>query len=170
MANVSATVSGESSAASSRRRGRLSQDSMGERGLSKIDFAKGKHPNCFCGYHAIICKSTTTENPGRLFFGCPMYKENQPYCKFFAWVDTVFDLSFKKAAVKEPSELQDLVGIVGGFQDRLIELQNRVYALEMCQNTEAKKECKKSWFKAVYFIYVFCAASCAIVFKYIVGS
>ncbi|QHN93484.1 uncharacterized protein DS421_17g593080 [Arachis hypogaea] len=31
--------------------------------------------------------SMTISNPNIIFLGCPFYKEKQPHCKFFVWVD-----------------------------------------------------------------------------------
>ncbi|QHO21105.1 uncharacterized protein DS421_11g343770 [Arachis hypogaea] len=61
--------------------------------VEKVEFSKGQHPKCLCDLYAIISISRTPENPGRLFFGCPLYKEKLPHCKFFAWVDQLFDIN-----------------------------------------------------------------------------
>ncbi|MED6114949.1 hypothetical protein PIB30_085452 [Stylosanthes scabra] len=41
---------------------------------------------CFCGLEMIIKKSSTTENPGRLFHTCPRYRKGS-HCNYFKWVD-----------------------------------------------------------------------------------
>ncbi|QHN84900.1 uncharacterized protein DS421_16g532720 [Arachis hypogaea] len=46
-------------------------------------------PKCNCQLYATIYKSGTVENPDRLFLGCPNYRDNLPYCKFFRWLDDV---------------------------------------------------------------------------------
>ncbi|MED6199887.1 hypothetical protein PIB30_080039 [Stylosanthes scabra] len=41
---------------------------------------------CFCGLKTLIKKSSTSENPGRLFHTCPRYREGS-HCNYFKWVD-----------------------------------------------------------------------------------
>ncbi|KAH7834792.1 hypothetical protein Vadar_019764 [Vaccinium darrowii] len=41
---------------------------------------------CFCGEVAPLCKSKSKPNPGRRFFECSNYM-NEEYCRFFCWYD-----------------------------------------------------------------------------------
>ncbi|RYR39984.1 hypothetical protein Ahy_A09g045631 [Arachis hypogaea] len=48
-----------------------------------------RHKNgvfCNCGLRTMIKYSTTPENPGRPFHGCPNY-EFGVHCNFFRWAD-----------------------------------------------------------------------------------
>ncbi|XP_041008916.1 uncharacterized protein LOC121253089 [Juglans microcarpa x Juglans regia] len=46
-------------------------------------------PMCSCGNEAVLRISNTQKNPGRPFFGCPLYnKEGLPQCNFFKWSDS----------------------------------------------------------------------------------
>ncbi|KAG6724754.1 hypothetical protein I3842_03G272100 [Carya illinoinensis] len=45
-------------------------------------------PVCSCGKEAALRISNTSRNPGRAFYGCPLYnKEGLPQCKYFKWAD-----------------------------------------------------------------------------------
>ncbi|XLR11281.1 hypothetical protein S83_039219 [Arachis hypogaea] len=112
-------------------------------GSENLSLSKGQHPKCLCGLYVIISKSGTVENLGRLFFGCPRYKEKLPYCKFFVWVDMVFDLNGKNVGLKEVAVADDLVG---GFRETLLELQDRVGVLENNENAVVKKYWKNICF------------------------
>ncbi|XP_020985838.1 uncharacterized protein LOC110274843 [Arachis duranensis] len=41
---------------------------------------------CYCGLRTVMKHSTTAENPGRPFYGCPNY-EYGIHCNFFRWAD-----------------------------------------------------------------------------------
>ncbi|XP_057755466.1 uncharacterized protein LOC130974622 [Arachis stenosperma] len=41
---------------------------------------------CYCGLRTVMKHSTTAENPGRPFYGCPNY-EYEIHCNFFRWAD-----------------------------------------------------------------------------------
>ncbi|RYR49669.1 hypothetical protein Ahy_A07g036199 [Arachis hypogaea] len=130
-------------ATSSSREGRFVHE-----GGENLSLSKGQHPKCLCGLYAIISKSGTIENPGRLFFGCPRYNdldvaEKLSYCKFFVWVDMVFDLNGKNVGLKEVAVTDDLVG---GFRETLLELQDRVGVLENNENAVVKKDWKNVYF------------------------
>ncbi|RYR38254.1 hypothetical protein Ahy_A09g043230 [Arachis hypogaea] len=43
-------------------------------GLNATDDKDGISPKCFCGVYAIMFMSKTSNNPNRLFLGCPFYK------------------------------------------------------------------------------------------------
>ncbi|RYR08675.1 uncharacterized protein At4g04775-like [Arachis ipaensis] len=58
-------------------------------------------PKCYCGVYAIMYKSRTTSNPNRVFFGCPLFKAKEPYCRYFVWLDE----HFKKIRAVEPEAL-----------------------------------------------------------------
>ncbi|KAF5464950.1 hypothetical protein F2P56_014987 [Juglans regia] len=46
-------------------------------------------PMCSCGNQAVLRILNTRRNPGRSFFGCPLYnKEGLPQCNFFKWSDS----------------------------------------------------------------------------------
>ncbi|RYQ95161.1 hypothetical protein HN51_045187 [Arachis hypogaea] len=86
---------GTTSTGSWRRCGRsisseLSADN-GTTGFGRGRLRIGEHPKCKCRTLALICRSRTADNPNRLFFGCPYFKEKQGYCEFFAWFDEIFE-------------------------------------------------------------------------------
>ncbi|QHO35312.1 uncharacterized protein DS421_9g274420 [Arachis hypogaea] len=88
-------ASGSSTSVASRRRGRRTMDDVfsvdiGSTGVRRGRLRRGEHPKCKCRTYAIISRSRTAENPNRLFFGCPQFKEKQGYCDFFVWFDEIF--------------------------------------------------------------------------------
>ncbi|RYR21214.1 uncharacterized protein LOC107632830 [Arachis ipaensis] len=120
--------------------------------LSKVEILKGQHPKCLCGLYAIISTSRTHKNLGRLFFGCPLYKEKFSHCKFFAWVDKIFDNklknddSVKNVAIGGGEIVANISPMYdtddAGLEHKLIELQNRIDLLEIQKNVVPKAEDK----------------------------
>ncbi|RYR01940.1 uncharacterized protein At4g04775-like [Arachis ipaensis] len=88
-------ASGGNTSVASRRRGWRTIDDVfrvdsGSTGFLRGQLRRGEHPKCKCNTYAVISRSRTTENPNRLFFGCPHFKEKQGYCNFFVWFDEIF--------------------------------------------------------------------------------
>ncbi|KAF5447083.1 hypothetical protein F2P56_032661 [Juglans regia] len=56
---------------------------------SLLNHTSSNVPMCSCGNQAVLRISNTRRNPGRAFFGCPLYnKEGLSQCKFFKWSDS----------------------------------------------------------------------------------
>ncbi|KAM6563529.1 hypothetical protein CsatB_023527 [Cannabis sativa] len=46
------------------------------------------HPHCYCGDLAYVWTSSSRANPGRRFFGCPHYENDESRaCDYFCWID-----------------------------------------------------------------------------------
>ncbi|XP_015947375.1 uncharacterized protein At4g04775-like [Arachis duranensis] len=133
--------------------------------LSKVEIPKGQHPKCLCGLYAIISTSRTHENPSRLFFGCPLYKEKLSHCKFFAWVDKIFDIKLKnddsvKNVTMGGGEIAADISPMydtndAGLEHKLMELQNRIDLLELQKNVVPKAEGKSKCTNVVLVIMFF---------------
>ncbi|RYR08391.1 hypothetical protein Ahy_B05g076062 [Arachis hypogaea] len=166
------TPSKRSSSFSNRHGGRLGSghncSSIGDgdiSSLSKVEIPKGQHPKYLCGLYAIISTLRTHENSDRLFFGCPLYKEKLSHCKFFAWVDKIFDIKLKNDdSVKNVSMGGgEIVANISPMYDtndadlehKLMELQNRIDLLEMQKNVIPKAEDKSKCTNVVLVIMFF---------------
>ncbi|CAI9301574.1 unnamed protein product [Lactuca saligna] len=42
---------------------------------------------CYCGDRVGMWTSWTRKNPGRRFFGCPNYMDEEKDCGYFRWID-----------------------------------------------------------------------------------
>ncbi|RYR77484.1 hypothetical protein Ahy_A01g001976 [Arachis hypogaea] len=116
--------------------------------VEKVEFSKG-----------------TPENSGRLFFGCPLYKEKLLHCKFFAWVDQLFDINLDYDCLEDVAmdgcETAGHVSYmfatnIAGLEHKVMELQSRVDMLETHQNVVPEIEWKTRCFNVV-FIIIMCA-------------
>ncbi|RYR60993.1 hypothetical protein Ahy_A04g018079 [Arachis hypogaea] len=113
--------------------------------LSKVEIPKGQHPKCLCGLYAIISTSRTHENSGRL--------KKLSHCKFFAWVDNIFDIKLKnddsvKNVIMGGGEIAADISPMydindAGLEHKLMELENRIDLLELQKNVVPKAEGKK---------------------------
>lgn len=68
---------------------------------------------CFCGSKTGPKVSRSKNNPGRLFFGCPNYREKK--CNFFRWVDSSIpgsDNSLLAELEKELKKNKDLTALM----------------------------------------------------------
>ncbi|MED6128342.1 hypothetical protein PIB30_096798, partial [Stylosanthes scabra] len=57
--------------------GRSARSSSSTQGVflpNGIEDKEGVAPKCHCGVYAVLYMSKTTNNPNRLFFGCPFFK------------------------------------------------------------------------------------------------
>ncbi|KAM6542851.1 hypothetical protein CsatB_007298 [Cannabis sativa] len=46
------------------------------------------HPHCYCGDLAYVWTSSSRANPGRRFFGCSHYENNESRgCDYICWID-----------------------------------------------------------------------------------
>ncbi|XP_020975155.1 uncharacterized protein LOC110270352 [Arachis ipaensis] len=95
-------------------------------------------PRCFCGVYAIMYMSRTISNPNRVFLGCPFYKENQPHCKFFLWVDEHLARIRSSGYIFEKGRLVEkeveVVEEEEGFHHRMAILEEKVTVLEKKKN------------------------------------
>ncbi|MED6168808.1 hypothetical protein PIB30_014930 [Stylosanthes scabra] len=92
---------------------------------------------CYCGAYAILYRSRTRNNPNRLFFGCPFFRQaTAPYCSFFMWLDKhCMKLGVSKH-VKD-GDGADYVNedfAVIKVEERVALLENRVAAIEKIRN------------------------------------
>ncbi|KAL4287786.1 hypothetical protein AHAS_Ahas19G0221000 [Arachis hypogaea] len=134
-------IGGSTSTTSRRRGGRFDGDRLSIKSNTlggKRCFRKEEHPKCKCGMYAIVTRSQTVENPSRVFFGCPYFKENQPYCDFFHWFDNVF--GYVNDNVSDRSELAclndsiDGVGLHNSLDERVKLMGFRVVNLVVVSN------------------------------------
>ncbi|KAM6541092.1 hypothetical protein CsatB_005539 [Cannabis sativa] len=90
----------------------------------------GGHPHCYCGDLAYVWTSSSRTNPGRRFFGCPHYENNESRgCDYFCWID--------QAHPKKPA-------------DTTLGLRNQVRSLEK------EKMHHENIIKKLYFIIFIC--------------
>ncbi|GLU08412.1 hypothetical protein SLE2022_253260 [Rubroshorea leprosula] len=68
-----------------------------EFGRHKYDY-EGPSRFCFCGLKAPRIMSWSEKNPGRRFFGCPIYDpmNKKQQCKYFVWYDQYFSFRAKE--------------------------------------------------------------------------
>ncbi|RYR60546.1 hypothetical protein Ahy_A04g017602 [Arachis hypogaea] len=138
---------------SSGRRRRATHAGADNPGMETCEIPKGQHPKCGCGLYAIVSKSRTPDNPGRLFFGCPKYKqEKQIHCNFFVWFESVFNFDYKKVGVEKITELHGISGDDGWVEERFLELENRIGALKKPHNSMSKIDWKSITFNVVVFV------------------
>ncbi|MED6219335.1 hypothetical protein PIB30_034853 [Stylosanthes scabra] len=97
------------------------------------DDRDGVAPKCYYGVYAILYRSRTRNNPNRLFFGCPFFRQGStPYCSFFMWLDKhCAQLGILKA-VKDGAGAEDVNDhfAVIKVEDRVALLENKVAAME----------------------------------------
>ncbi|OWM71052.1 hypothetical protein CDL15_Pgr011179 [Punica granatum] len=55
---------------------------------------------CRCGLRLQQKISRTVNNPGRIFFGCPRYRDNRG-CGYFRWIDRPFEASNLEIVAEE---------------------------------------------------------------------
>ncbi|MED6201917.1 hypothetical protein PIB30_099889 [Stylosanthes scabra] len=101
------------------------------------DDRDGVAPKCYCGVYAILYRSRTRNNPNRLFFGCPYFRQGSiPYCSFFMWLDKhcaqLGVLKPTKDGVAEEDTYDNFA--VSKVEDRIASLENRVAAMEKMRN------------------------------------
>ncbi|MED6143424.1 hypothetical protein PIB30_005998 [Stylosanthes scabra] len=92
----------------------------------------GVAPKCCCGVYAIPYLSRTESNPNRLFFGCPFFKGNLPYCRYFMWLDEFTANIASEAAGRVGEQEQDVREHFGRIELEIVmhDLEERVAALE----------------------------------------
>ncbi|MED6203254.1 hypothetical protein PIB30_113704, partial [Stylosanthes scabra] len=74
-----------------------------------VEDRAGVAPKCHCGVYAVLYMSRTTNNPNRLFFGCPFFKNARlSHCKFFLWLDKHTEQLAKIGARKCAEETEDV--------------------------------------------------------------
>ncbi|XLR13812.1 hypothetical protein S83_041750 [Arachis hypogaea] len=132
-------ASGGTTSSRSRRRcgrsitGELSADS-GTTGFGRGRLRKEEHPKCFCRTLAVICRTRTVENPNKLFFGYPYFKEKQGYCEFFAWFDEIFGYAMEDvvegnrlASVDTSAGDKGVVSLNDGLEYRVKQLEDLLW-------------------------------------------
>ncbi|KAL5705635.1 hypothetical protein ACHQM5_023914 [Ranunculus cassubicifolius] len=97
---------------------------------------------CLCGLRCVVRTSTTDANPGRLFWGCPLYPCG---CNFFRWINEESEVSYRRQAAPQ----HDMIKMIGRLektieveQGLVKELEAIVKDLEMeVSNEKFKKNC-----------------------------
>ncbi|MED6225874.1 hypothetical protein PIB30_097858, partial [Stylosanthes scabra] len=79
--------SGSRRSGSALRGDRSSSSTQGFLATKVVNEGDGAAPKCKCGAYAILYLSKTSNNPNRLFFGCPFFKIQHAHCNFFLWLD-----------------------------------------------------------------------------------
>ncbi|RYQ96633.1 hypothetical protein Ahy_B08g092470 [Arachis hypogaea] len=80
--------------------------------------------------------SKTNTNPNRQFFGCPLLKVKQTYCKFFVWVDEHIVRLGCVAPTRalgdtQPNDVvehlgkKELENMMADLEERIVNLENR---------------------------------------------
>ncbi|MED6136856.1 hypothetical protein PIB30_059694 [Stylosanthes scabra] len=130
-------VSSGSIGSAGRGAGRSARSSSSTQGVflpKGIEDKEGVAPKCHCGVYAVLYMSKTTNNPNRLFFGCPFFKKaGLPHCKFFLWLDRHTEHLAKRGQKKcaaDNEELEQHMAMVG-VEYRVTKLEERVAAMEM---------------------------------------
>ncbi|MED6126387.1 hypothetical protein PIB30_077889 [Stylosanthes scabra] len=92
----------------------------------------GAAPKCKCGVYAILYLSKTSNNPNRLFFGCPFFKIGGTHCNFFLWLDRHVAKFGKKEGVKCEEGVEDvnMHFAMLNLDDRLGVLEDKLAAME----------------------------------------
>ncbi|MED6210297.1 hypothetical protein PIB30_062809 [Stylosanthes scabra] len=74
----------------------------------------------------------TSNNPNRLFFGCPLFKIGGPHCSFFLWLDRHVAKFNRKEAVKCEEVEEDVNEhfLRLKVDNRLGDLEDRIAAIE----------------------------------------
>ncbi|MED6109757.1 hypothetical protein PIB30_036510 [Stylosanthes scabra] len=103
------------------------------------DDRDGVAPKCYCGGYAIRYLSRTRNNPNRLFFGCPFYKQpGTPYCSYFMWLDKHLTKLGNVKDVKDGEGADDVEEHDALFKviERVAMLENMVAAMEKLRNVK----------------------------------
>ncbi|XP_058734393.1 uncharacterized protein LOC131606133 [Vicia villosa] len=78
---------------------------------------------CYCGFDSPLSTSWTTQNPGRRFYGCGLYKlHGKKGCSFFDWYDEkIPDRSQEviNSLLKKVNELKKKDGLIKKSDDDL---------------------------------------------------
>ncbi|MED6181321.1 hypothetical protein PIB30_018259 [Stylosanthes scabra] len=93
----------------------------------------GAAPTCRCGVYAVLYSSKTTNNPNRLFFGCPFFKIKLKHCKFFLWLDehaAKFGRPTGAMGVKESEDDVDVHFSRINIETRLSQLEEKISSIE----------------------------------------
>ncbi|XP_020249406.1 uncharacterized protein LOC109826797 [Asparagus officinalis] len=75
---------------------------------------------CHCGRRAILSRSGTKTNPGRLFWGCANWKVRN--CGFFKWVSDEDEFEGSKARLVQTRQVSSAVSIGEVREKRKIEI------------------------------------------------
>ncbi|KAM7516498.1 hypothetical protein LguiA_006081 [Lonicera macranthoides] len=92
--------------------------------------------SCYCGSPSVTKISRTKKNPGRIFIGCPNYKD-QP-CKFFKWANQLNDTT-EEELKNEHMKNKDLI--------KMIEDEHKQNRELRMKHNELEKKYKKLEFK-----------------------
>uniref|UniRef100_A0A1J3IYL7 GRF-type domain-containing protein n=2 Tax=Noccaea caerulescens TaxID=107243 RepID=A0A1J3IYL7_NOCCA len=78
-----------------------------------------------CGLPAKIVTSRTDNNPGRRFFGCPLYKKGRTdHCDYFDWFDEgVVDGWPKEALIRARDKIREKDKVINQLTTQLMELR-----------------------------------------------
>ncbi|CAL9224882.1 unnamed protein product [Arabidopsis halleri] len=78
---------------------------------------------CRCGLPAKIVTSWTDNNPGRRFFGCPLFKKGR-HCDYFDWFDEgVVDGWPKEALIRDRDKIREKDKVINQLTTQLMELR-----------------------------------------------
>ncbi|MED6159408.1 hypothetical protein PIB30_042104 [Stylosanthes scabra] len=101
------------------------------------DDRDGVTPKCYYGLYAILYRSRTYNNPNRLFFGCPFFRQGSIlYCSFFMWLDKHCAQLGVLKPVKDGvggEDADDHFAVIK-VEDKVALLEKRVAAMEKIRN------------------------------------
>ncbi|XLR36361.1 uncharacterized protein At4g04775-like [Arachis ipaensis] len=98
-----------------------SSNNSGNVGMARKKFT---HPSCYCGAHAILFESTTSNNPNRLFFGCSYFKTPSTHCKYFKWLDELITESGYTVVEVQKTKVH---GRLKELEDKVKEMEIKLY-------------------------------------------
>ncbi|MED6145106.1 hypothetical protein PIB30_021915 [Stylosanthes scabra] len=117
--------------------GRLERSSSSTQGVFMPNGVEedrdGVAPKCRCRVYTVLYMSRTANNPNRLFFGCPFFKQaSLPYCRFFEWLDRHIAKLARGGTMTNAEDNEDVDQhfAMVGFETRVSGLEDRVAAME----------------------------------------
>ncbi|QHO02058.1 uncharacterized protein DS421_13g420590 [Arachis hypogaea] len=116
---MQSTGGGQSAGLSPRLVGSFGSSSSMRKRRMKMD------RTCFCRLKTVIKKSSTLENPGRLFHTCPRYGKGS-HCNYFSWVDDNEYDAFEVANGGAEAEFE----VESDYEDWKVKLGWRMGSLE----------------------------------------